>query len=639
MPALKRNRRMAVILALVLILPGGIFDWAGSPAAQAAERSDDARLSPRLARLLGALEPEDLVPVIVSTAEPPGDSDDADVRSVGAHPGRHFGRLNAYSAWVPASALGTLASGGNVRQISYDFIVRSSNDLNYVAVGADQAARTASPLGTSLDGSGVTVAVIDSGIANHPDIGNRQIAEVEVVGHEKGYADYYGHGTHVAGIIAGSGSASGDGGSFRRFNGIAPRAKLVSVRVLGPDGRGRVSDVLAGINWVVLNRASYNIRVINLSLGHPVEQSYVDDPLCQALELAWKSGIVVVAAAGNSAAGGYATIHSPGNDPAIITVGASNNYRTAARSDDVLTSYTSHGPTYLDHVVKPDLVAPGNRTISLRAPGSTLDREYPALRVKQGAYRSDASTAQLDSPYFELSGSSMSAGVVSGMAALMIQAEPLITPDTVKARLMKAAEKRAGYDIFSEGAGFADLVAALQLSDVTSSPALSPSATWTATGILLQDPGKLWGSSDVWSGEAIWGADPQRGTGAVWSDPTIWGGPAAAVSAASPAPGNAVANSIVWGSGHKNSGPIKVDSIVWGGGMSADSIVWGGGMSADSIVWGGGMSADSIVWGGGMSADSIVWGGGISADSIVWGGGFSLFGESAPFGDDLPGNP
>jgi serine protease AprX len=205
----------------------------------------------------------------------------------------------------------------------------------------------------------------------------------------------------------------------------------------------------------------------------------------------------------------------------------------------------------------------------------------------------------------------MSAGVVSGMAALMIQAQPLITPDTVKARLMKAAEKRLGYDVFSEGAGFADLITALGLDDIALLPALSPTATWTQTGILFQDPGILWGDAAVWGGDAIWGSDPQRGTGAVWGDATVWGGRAAASSSGSVAPGNAGAN----------------------------SIVWGGGMSVDSIVWGGGISADSIVWGGGISADSIVWGGGISADSIVWGGGFSLSGESTFLGDDLPGNP
>ncbi|HEV8337364.1 MAG TPA: S8 family peptidase [Candidatus Polarisedimenticolia bacterium] len=634
---------MAIILALVLILSGGIFDWASWPAAQAAESSDDSRLSPRLIKLLEALEPDDMVPVIVSTTEPSDEADDAAAQLLGVRAGRRFSQLGAYSASVPAGSLRSLSRGRNVRHVSYDFIVRSFNDLNYVTVGADQAARQTTPLGSSLNGAGVTVAVVDSGIANHSDIGSRQVAEVEVVGHEKGFADYYGHGTHVAGIIAGDGSASSDSQSFRRFNGIAPKAKLVSVRVLGPDGSGRVSDVLAGINWVVLNRSAYNIRVMNLSLGHSVEQSYVDDPLCQAVELAWRSGIVVVAAAGNSGTGGYATIHSPGNDPSIITVGASNNYRSAVRPDDVLTSYTSRGPTYLDHVVKPDLVAPGNRTISLRAEGSALDTAYAALRVKQGAYRSDPAAAQLDSPYFELSGSSMSAGVVSGMAALMIQAQPLITPDTVKARLMKGAEKRLGYDVFSEGAGFADLITALGLADVALLPALSPKATWTETGILFQDPGTLWGDAAVWGGDVIWGSDPQRGTGAVWGDATVWGRRAAASSSGSVAPGNAGASSIVWGGGMRADsivwgGGMRADSIVWGGGMRADSIVWGGGMSADSIVWGGGMSADSIVWGGGMSADSIVWGGGISADSIVWGGGFSLFGESTLLGDDLPSN-
>jgi serine protease AprX len=618
-----------VLLALFLIVscwsladfPGG----ASSGILLAAEPAGpvDPALSPRLLRLLDRLADDDLVPVIVTTVGDAGDSDEDAARASGAVVGHRFGALRGYSARVPAGSLRSLARGKNVLRVSYDFPVRAFNDLNYVTVGADLASRTPGPSGTGLDGRGVTVAVVDSGIADHPDIGDRQVAEVEIVGHEKGFADPYGHGTHVAGIIAGNGASSSDASSFRRFNGIAPRARLVSVRVLDESGSGRVSDVLAGIDWVVLNKDRYDIRVMNLSLGHPVEQSFTTDPLCRAVERAWKAGIVVVAAAGNEGVGGYATIHSPGNDPYVITVGASNNYRTASRSDDILTSYTSRGPTFLDHIVKPDLVAPGNRTISLRAEGSTLDTSYPSLRVKQGEYRSDPDTADLDSPYFQLSGSSMSAGVISGMVALMIQADGTLTPDTVKARLMKSAEKHLDSDIFTEGAGFADLEAALKLSGVAGAPALSPMAAWTGTGILLQDPGSLWKGEEEWSADALWGYDPLRGTGALWADSAVWEDSAQAASEGMP-PGSAAANSVVWGGGRQSSGSATGSSVVWGGGLKADSVIWGGGLRADSVVWGGGLKADSVIWGGGLQADSVIWGGGASLSIL---------------GDDLPALP
>jgi serine protease AprX len=630
-PRMARRVKLVMLLLSVglgiAVVPVAL-GWEAVSAAETSS-SEDASLSPRLVHLLEVLQDDDMVPVIVTTAMQAGETDEEDARAAGAQVGRRFSSLNGFSARVPAGSLRRLARGRNVLHVSYDLPVRSFNDLNYVTVGADVASRRSFGNLTGLDGSGVTVAVVDSGIADHPDIGDREILEVEIVGHEKGFADYYGHGTHVAGIIAGNGASSSDGKSFRRFTGIAPRATLVSVRVLDANGGGRVSDVLSGIDWVVANRDRYRIRVLNLSLGHPVEQSYLTDPLCLAVERAWKAGIVVVAAAGNDGTAGYATVHSPANDPYVLTVGASNNYRTASRSDDILTTYTSRGPSYLDHVVKPDLVAPGNRTISLRAAGSTLDRNYPALRVKQGEYRDDAASFDADSPYFQLSGSSMSAGVVSGMVALMIQADPGLNPDTIKARLMKSAEKRLDFDVFSEGAGLADLNAALDLTGVVSVPALSPKAIWTDQGIVLQDAGQLWQDA-AWGGDSLWGADPLRGTGGVWADAAVWMNALPDATAASP--GRSGASSVVWGGGSKCPGSASSSSVVWGGGIQPNSVVWGGGVQSTSVVWGGGIQPDSVVWGGGIQADSVVWGGGVQADSVVWGGGiaFSITGDNIP---------
>jgi serine protease AprX len=571
---------------------------------------------------------DQVVPVVVVTNAPILDSEEADARAAGAQLHRRFGKLAGYAAHVPAGSLRRLAELPGVLGISYDSEVAGANDLNYVTVGADTAAREYSGSASGLDGSGVTIAVVDSGVAAHPDLGSRLLAEVEIVGHEKGFADPYGHGTHVAGIIAGDGTSSSDPRSFRKFNGIAPKSNIVSVRVLDGKGSGRVSDVLSGIDWVLSHHDEYGIRVLNLSLGHPVEESSTTDPLCRAVEAVWKAGILVVAAAGNAGAEGSASIHSPGNDATILTVGASNNYQTSSRFDDILTSYSSRGPTLLDHVVKPDLVAPGNRTLSLRAAGSTLDEAYPSLRVKQGLFRDDPASSDQDSLYFQMSGSSMAAGVVSGMAALMLQADPSLTPDTLKARLMKSAEKRLVYDLFSDGAGFADLHAALGEQGTAVSEALSPRVQWTEAGLVLEGARTLWLQSSPFDLVSVYGPDPFRGTGSVWADSGIWGDSSAESSTVS-------GHSVIWGGGRKASGSggpssTTSDSVIWGGGFKGDYSI-----GADSVIWGGGLKGNYSI-----GADSVIWGGGgstaVSADSVIWGGGRKTATETTLGGDNDP---
>ena len=617
----RRQSKAKQSMSLAVLLLS--MSWnTGSPSAAdvASPPPEVSRLSPRLLHLIEGAGSGMSVPVVVTTLAPISDADEAEARGAGAVLHRRFGKLSGYGATVSVGSLRRLASMNGVQSISYDAEVAGANDLNYVTVGADIASREFSPFG--LDGRGVTVAVVDSGVAAHPDLNGRLVAEVEIVGHEKGFADPYGHGTHVAGIIAGDGSASGDSKSFRRFNGIAPAARIVSVRVLDKQGGGRVSDVLAGIDWVLAHHDEYGIRIMNLSLGHPVEESAASDPLCRAVESAWKAGIFVVAAAGNAGLDGYGSIHSPGNDPLVLTVGASNNYQSSSRSDDILTTYSSKGPTPLDHVVKPDLLAPGNRTLSLRAIGSTLDESYPSLRVKQGAFRDDTAAASEDSVYFQMSGSSMAAGVVSGMAALMLQADASLTPDTLKMRLMRSAEKRLAYDLFAEGAGFADVHAALAETGAAGSPALSPMVSWSASGLGLQDTGNLWSGSEVHDLVSLYGADPLRSTGSVWADSGMW------VEASSESTAGVSGNTIIWGGGHKSGSSTSSDTIIWGGGHKSDSST-----TADTIIWGGGMKdpkgttgtstvgADTIIWGGGMKspdgvvADTIIWGGGIKGDN------------------------
>ena len=254
------------------------------------------------------------------------------------------------------------------------------------------------------------------------------------------------------------------------YEGLATGVKIINLRVLDANAQGTDSQVIAAIQRAIALKNTYNIRVINLSLGRPVFESYTLDPLCQAVEQAWQAGIVVVTAAGNEGRNntygnnGYGTISSPGNDPYVITVGALKSAGTVSRSDDWIASYSSKGPTLFDHVVKPDLVAPGNRVTSVKLySDSVMESQYPNNSVGYN--------------YFILSGTSMATPMVSAAAAILLQKQPSLTPDQVKARLMKTASKgfpaatnavdpvtgqtfTSYYDIFTIGAGYLDIQAA-----------------------------------------------------------------------------------------------------------------------------------------------------------------------------------
>ena len=240
--------------------------------------------------------------------------------------------------------------------------------------------------------------MIDSGVALKRDLATSDGSHSRVVFSDSFVAgqdgsDQYGHGTHVAGIVAANGAQSTGANFTHTFKGVAPNANIVNLRVLDANGNGQESDVIAAIDEAIALKDTYNIRVINLSLGHPVYESFKLDPLCQAVEAAWKAGITVVVAAGNMGRDnslgtlGYATINSPGNDPYVITVGAMNANETPWRSDDQIASYSSKGPSLLDHVVKPDLVAPGNNVVSLLAsPDCTIATEYPQTLIRAATY-------------------------------------------------------------------------------------------------------------------------------------------------------------------------------------------------------------------------------------------------------------
>jgi len=298
------------------------------------------------------------------------------------------------------------------------------------------------------NGAGIGVAVVDSGISTHSALDSRVIARVNLVSWEGlTNGDPYGHGTHVAGIIGGNTNApkyvtpAFAGGS-------APGVNLIDVRVLGATGVGYTSDVIAGIDWAIANRAKYGIRVINLSLGHAVSEPAAIDPLCQAVARAVQAGVVVVASAGNygvtsTGAPVLGGITSPGNSPFAITVGAIDTAGTVTRSDDTVAAYSSKGPTRYDLAVKPDVVAPGTRIVSLEAQGSYLAKNYPSWHVAGSGKNA----------YFRLTGTSMATAVVSGGVALLLDANPFMTPGQVKVALQMGATFMPNGGLVGSGTG------------------------------------------------------------------------------------------------------------------------------------------------------------------------------------------
>jgi serine protease AprX len=492
----------------------------------------------------------------------------AQLSRLGADIYRRLDLENAVAVRIPTRSLPKLAALPCVTRLSADAPVHKTDEFT---VGNSGAGVAFSQYG--LTGSGLAVAVVDSGIRSHVDLndkvtGSRIVAAVNFSSTDPGKNDNCGHGTHVAGIIAGNGASSTGPHYFRTFFGIARSANLVSVKVLDDKGQGNVSDVIAGINWAIANASAYNIKVINLSLGHPVGESYTTDPLCQAVESAWKAGIVVVCAAGNegrvsdTASGycdnegygtNYGSIQAPGNDPYVITVGAMKSVNSNRMYDRIAT-YSSRGPSRLDLVLKPDIVAPGNRVISTVANTSYLDQFFGATNdVPLSAYSRQTTNQNTSAKYMVLSGTSMAAPVVAGAAALLLQKDPTLSPDTIKARLMISADKWGFNGWYGDpctfGAGYLNIPAALNCQAVASAYALSPCVYQDDWGFAYIDMSSISGERAIWGTgvndlRAIWGTRAVWGTSAissslslwgdsVWSDKAIWGHSSGAVDLSS----------------------------------------------------------------------------------------------------------
>ena len=289
----------------------------------------------------------------------------------------------------------------------------------------------------------------------------------------------------MAGLIAGNGTSSNG-----RYHGEAPGAKLVSIKVAGADGTSHLGTLIQGLQWAVDNKSTYNIKVLNISLGYQDDKSTVNNPLDQAVEAVWNAGITVVASAGN--AGPFnGTILSPGDDPLVITAGALDDMGTASVAEDEMNDFSSAGPTMADGWVKPDLVTSGRSVVSLAAPGSAIYNGFPSARIGPAN--------------FVGSGTSFSAAITSGAAALVLADHPDLTPNQVKARLLGNTDPGPLSNPFIDGHGALDAYAAATSGPMDfnqSAASLKKPHPNTAISLSPTRPVNTWNTS-LWTGISL----------------------------------------------------------------------------------------------------------------------------------------
>ena len=592
----------ALLLLSGLVTPASVHLRAAPP--------DSAKLGP-LARQRARLS-SGRTTVIIQVA------DFAAARSAVVASGGTLGRslpgIRSQVATIPNAALAGLSNSASVLSIAMDRNLSAATERTGATIGA-----TAVREQLGYNGEGIGVAVIDSGVnAQHDDLtdpaGSRIDRFVDFVNGQTTPYDDYGHGTHVAGIVGGNGFDS----SGRR-TGIAPAARLIVLKALDRAGNGRISDVIAAIEYAVANRDALNIRIINLSIASGVYESYETDPLTRAALYAVRAGIVVVAAGGNNGVSPqgftrYGGITAPGNAPWVLTVGGSSHMGTIERGDDRVALFSSRGPTAIDATAKPDVVAPGVGIESLAAPGSSL---YSAL----GPYLLDGTVAAVDKPYQSMSGTSMAAPVVAGTVALMLQANPALTPNQVKAILQYTAEVDSHSDPLTQGAGFLNARGAVELARflARSHEPYPDASRWSRRliwGNYLFKNGRLTANASAWATDVTWGStEAPAGAANEWgvmcADETC-SSTSGAWSPASPR------RNVVWGTacgGDSCQSPWTLAAI--SGASEGDTVVWGTVDDGDTVVWGTVGDGETVVWGTSDSGDTVVWGTSCSGPACI----------------------
>jgi serine protease AprX len=549
------------------------------------------------------------VDVIVRELPGTGNQPERAVEAFGGTVGRHLGIIDAFTASVPGDRLDSLRATPGVSDVTEDAgLELSSKEVeDQVAQAgslytiANQVTGASAMWDAGYTGQGIDVAVIDSGVVpvKGLDDPGKVVYGPDLTLETNGSAkqkDTYGHGTHMSGIIAGRDpEAKGNkkSGDASNFVGMAPDARIVSVKVADAKGQTDVSQAIAAIDWVVQNRNKngLNIRVLNMSFGTDGVQDYVLDPLAFAAEQAWHKGIVVVVAVGNE---GFGTgkVNNPAYDPYLIAVGSNTANGTATTADDVVSSFSNDG----DGTRNPDVVAPGDQVVSLRSSGSYLDKTYPQARIGDRLFRG--------------SGTSQAAAVVSGAAALLVQQRPTATPDQIKALLMGTANAIPNATAAQQGSGLVDLAEA---RTAPTPNAVQRFTVSTGLGSLELARGSVHvtvgtrqvrGEVDV-RGRAFdvrtWAAGLRNGTnwsGMSWSGMS-WSG-------------------MSW-SGMSWSG-MSWSGMSWSGmswsGMSWSGMSWSG-MSWSGMSWSG-MSWSGMSWSG-MSWSGMSWSG-MSWSGMSWSG-------------------
>ena len=425
-----------------------------------------------------------------------------------------------------------------------------------------------------LTGAGVGVALIDSGVLPVEGLTDGVVIgpdlSLESQHDALRHLDTYGHGTHLAGIIAG-----GSGNSPAGLRGIAPDSTLMSLKVAAHNGAADVSQIIAAIDWVVTHRAEHNIRVLALGYGTDSTQPSAIDPLAHAVESAWRAGIVVVVAAGNQG-GSTHSLTSPASDPWVLAVGSSDHAGTIEPGDDTVSAFSNRGTAR-----KPDLVAPGRSVVSLRAPGSYLDQQHPGARVGERQFRG--------------SGTSQATAVTAGAAALLLEQRPDLSPDQVKDLLVSSASKLANTAKGVQGAGVIDVAAAaaappqrlhgtgLQESTGTGSlEAARGSVHLALNGVELAGERDILGKP--WRGE-VWAplaAEGRAWSGGDWNGST-WTG-AASDGGVLDTPWSGVTWSGVTWSGVTWSG-VTWSGVTWSG-VTWSGVTWSG-VTWSGVTWSG----------------------------------------------------
>lgn len=365
--------------------------------------------------------------------------------SAGCRLKKDFPLIHAFCTDVNAKNLQALLQRPEIKKIWLDGKMRAVLDIASPTVGSP-------PLWEEgKTGKGIVIAVLDTGIYNHPDLRGRIVGFKDFVHNKETPYDDNGHGTHVSGCAAASGEASGG-----RYRGPAPEAELVGVKVLDKLGSGRMSGIIQGVQWCIDNKERYQVRILNLSLGSEAYLPYNEDPVCQAVEKAWERGLVVCAAAGNNGPE-PGTVISPGIQPDIITVGAVDDRGTLTPHDDTIASFSSRSPS-TQGLAKPDLVAPGVNIIAPRSPGSFTDKQQKKSRVEQW--------------YASFSGTSMATPICAGLIAQLLELKGDLTPQEIKTLLINTARALPENEDKRGGAGVADVqkAAAVLLNPQGESP-------------------------------------------------------------------------------------------------------------------------------------------------------------------------